>query len=289
MLRRILAGILAVAGTLAWCGTADAAGAIRLASHRALYEMTLDRTRSGSGIAGVAGEMAIEWLRACDGWTFQHQSSMSVEYTAGETVQLSTTATSWESFDGRHYRFSLRNLTDGEQSERIEGTAAVGGRAAGEAQLTAPKKRRFVLPGGTLFPVAHTREVLRRAMSGKPPTIFQAVVFDGMSEDGPMAATTTIGKGRRGDAAQHAAKGATQGAIGGSVAAALAGKERWPVSVAYFPMTGASPLPKQEIGMSLYADGVADDLLIGFDDFIVHARLAKLEYVESPRCDGRRR
>lgn len=258
---------------LAWSGAADSAGRTRLASHRALYEMTLDRSHSGSGINGVSGEMAVEWLRACDGWTFQHQSSMTVEFAAGETVELSTTATSWESFDGRHYRFSLRNLTDGEQSERIEGTAAVDGHdRAGQAELTSPKPQRFVLPAGTLFPVAHTREVLRRAMSGKPLTMFEAVVFDGMGDDGPMAATTTIGRERRGVAAK------------GTASAKLAGQKLWPVSVAYYPVASASPLPKQEIGMSLYANGVADDLLIGFDDFVVRAKLAKLEYVKAPDC-----
>lgn len=256
-----------------WSGAADAAGTTRLASHRALYEMTLDRSRSGSGISDVNGEMAIEWLRGCDGWTFQHQSSMTVQFAAGETIELSTTATSWESLDGRHYRFSLRNLTDGEQSERIEGKAAVDGRGrAGQAELTAPKLQRFVLPAGTLFPVAHTREVLRRAMIGKPPRMFEAVVFDGMGDDGPMMATTTIGREQRAAASE------------GAVKALLAGHRFWPVSVAYYPVDSASPVPKQEIGMSLYANGVAADLLIGFDDFVVRARLAKLQYVKAPSC-----
>ena len=278
MLRNVLAGLAIVFGALTWSGQAVARDAVRLASHRALYQMTLDRVHSGSNVTGVNGEMAIEWLRACDGWTFEHQSSMTVEFAAGETAQLSTTATSWEALDGLHYRFSMRNLTNGEESDRIEGTAVIGRPGgAGKADLTSPKARSFALPVGTLFPVAHTREVLRRALSDHAPTLFAAVVFDGMGDDGPLAATTTIGKQRLGDAAA------------GTPAAPLAGQAQWPVSVAYYPVGSSSPLPKQEIGMSLYANGVADNLLIGFDDFVVRARLAKLEYVSAPDCSGRSR
>lgn len=273
MVRTFLAGLMIVLAALGWSGQAAASDAVRLASHRAIYQMTLDRSHAGGGVTSVSGEMAIEWLRACDGWTFEHQSSMAVELAGGDSMQISTTATSWEAFDGRHYRFSMRNTSNGGESERIEGTAVIdrpGG--PGKAELTSPKPRRFALPAGTLFPVAHTVEVLRRAMSDHAPTMFPAVVFDGMGDEGPLAATTTIGKERRGDAAP------------GTPAAALAGKTIWPVTVAYYPVASKSPLPKQEIGMSLYANGVADNLVIGFDNFVVRARIAKLEFVKSPDC-----
>lgn len=267
--------IAAALSALAGAGAAASAEMPQLAPHRALYHMTLDRVHAGSGVGNVSGDMAIEWLRACDGWTFEHKSAMTVEFAAGESARLSTSATSWESFDGLRYRFLMRNRTNDEESEKIEGTAMIerpGG--GGKAVFTAPKPRTDVLPAGTLLPVAHTIEVLRTAMRTPRALIYPAVVFDGMGDDGPLNVTTTIGK-------------AGKGAVGGAKPAeGLAGRPLWPVHLAYFRLDSPDPKPKQEIGMWLYDNGVADNLVIGFDDFVVRARLVRLEYVTPPNCGG---
>jgi hypothetical protein len=264
---------LALVLTLFAPAVVSAAGEpLRLASHRALYDMTLQRVLPGSAVSNVQGEMVVEWLRACDGWTFEHKSVMTVSFAAGTSAKLVTGATSWESLDGRRYRFSLRNLTNGEESEKVVGTAALSGpRRTGQAEFVEPKRRTVALPAGTLFPVAHTVAVLRAARSPSPPLLFTRMLFDGMGDDGPFSATATIGKGMRAPASP------------GTPAAGLAGQRVWPVSLAYFPLASADPEPKQEIGMKLYANGVADDLTIGFDDFTVRARLARLEFVPPPR------
>ena len=123
--------------------------AAELASHRALYLMTLHFARSGSGISSVTGKMAVEWARTCAGWTFEHQSLIDVSFNTRDPVRLSTNATSWESLDGRQYRFSIRNLTNGKVTERVEGVAQlVAGGGPGRVTFTAPKPRTEKLPAG---------------------------------------------------------------------------------------------------------------------------------------------
>lgn len=264
---------VALGASLLAGATVGVAETMDLAPHRAVYHLALDRANAGSGVAAVRGEMAIEWLRGCDGWTFEHKSVMSIEFAAGEAIRLTTNATSWESLDGTAYRFSMRNLTGGTESDRIEGTARLDGPGgAGTAVLAAPKSKTYQLPAGALFPIAHTTEVLRRARAAAPPVLFSSVVFDGMGDEGPLSATATIGKMRRAEipAASPAAK--------------LAGEAAWPVHVAYYPIESPSPTPKQEIGMRLFANGVADDLTIGFADFVVRATLEKLEFVRPAKC-----
>ena len=59
--------MLAAALMLVVSGAAQAAP-IGLASHRALYDMTLKSASRGSDIAELNGQMLIEVIDVCDGW-----------------------------------------------------------------------------------------------------------------------------------------------------------------------------------------------------------------------------
>ena len=102
--------ILFLGSFLAAAATAQAAD---FAAHRALYDMTLKEARSGSGISSVTGKMAVEWKNSCTGWAFQYRSVIDVTFEEGDPVRLTSNATSWESSDGRDYRFDVRHDTNG--------------------------------------------------------------------------------------------------------------------------------------------------------------------------------
>ncbi len=245
--------------------------AAELASHRALYSMTLHSARSGSGISSVAGEMAVEWARTCAGWTFEHQSVIDVTFSARDPVRLSTNATSWESLDGLQYRFSVRNLTNGKVTERVEGVAqlvAAGG--PGRVTFTAPKRRTLKLSPGTLFPVGHSVEMI--ALAGRAPTMVTRTVFDGMSFDGAFQLSAALGAPT------------TRGADGGTGLQALAGRRYWPVQLAFFPVSSPAAAPEHEVGMHMYDNGISDELLVSFGEFTVRSRLTRLEILKPRVC-----
>src|SRR5215469_2772218 len=49
-------------------------GSIVLASHKALYTVTLTGTRAGSDYLDVSGKMILEFTDACDAWTTSQKS-----------------------------------------------------------------------------------------------------------------------------------------------------------------------------------------------------------------------
>lgn len=266
---RWLAALIALSVPLVSAAAQAPAGT--LSPHRAVYEMALLNARTGSGIADVRGEMAVQYLRDCQGWTFEHRSELEVAFVETGSIRLSTRATSWESVDSTLYTFSLRHASDGTETERIEGRARISEQEEGVAEFTAPKAQRFVLPRGTLFPVAHNDVVLAAAVRAGGPVTLSRHVFDGMGAEGPFEVNAIVGPAR-------------PAAVPNPAAEPLAGLAVWRLSLAYFPLAAPEAVPKHELAMRLYANGVADDLTIDFADFTVRAVLEKLELLDAPAC-----
>lgn len=257
----------------AFCLSSTAAGGVEFAAHRALYTMTLVSAEVGSGIAAVAGKMAVEWRNACTGWTFEYRSVIDVNFAERDPLRLSTTATTWESRDGRDYRFSVRHKANGEDTERIEGTAS--GRRnddRGRVEFTEPKPRRMALPAGTLFPIAHSSVIMEVLAKTSKPAFVSRMVFDGMDVEGLYLVSAAIGNALSGQEGVLPEDGS------------MSGMKSWPVDLAYFAAGSRKPEPSHEIQMHLYANGVADEMVMEFEDFTVRARIGRVELLPDPPC-----
>ena len=265
--------LLLLAGAFAGSLTAAApAVAVEFAPHQADYVLSLHSARQGSGILAVSGEMAADWSGSCEGWTFDHQFTLDVSYATGASARITSNVSTWESRDGREYRFNVRNLADDELTEAFEGSARVGPDGDGKATFEQPEGQTFELPKGTLFPVAHTLVLI--AQAAEAPTTVTRPVFDGLSDEGAYEISAVIGKAKAAPAAKD------------PVVGALSGHRSWPVTMAFFPVGSSDAQPEHEIAMRLYDNGVADEFLIRFDEFAVRAKLRGLKLETPARCNG---
>ena len=265
LIHLLFSGILSVAATTAPAG--------EFSAHRALYNLSLVQARSGSGISGVTGKMAVEWNNSCTGWAFQYRSVIDVSFDEGAPVRLVSNAASWESRDGRDYRFDVRHKTNGKEMEHIEGVAKLAdATGAGRTLFTHPKPLKIDLPAGTLFPVAHSLAIMRAAKNGKTPKFVSRTVFDGMDLKGLYQVNAVIAAAKR-----------SQTAIPDNNDV-MKGMPSWSVSLAYFTMNSDKSVPDHEIKMRLFANGVADDLIMDFEEFVVRARLNQIELLADPAC-----
>jgi hypothetical protein len=252
---------------------AAAVQASELAPHRALYDLSLEQARSGSGISAVSGEMAVEWVNSCTGWAFQYSSVIDVTFLEGEPVRLTSNATSWESSDGRDYRFDVRHKTNGTEMEHIEGVAKLNGPGgAGQTVFVHPESLKINLPAGTLFPVAHSLDIVRAAKTGKTPQFVTRTIFDGMDVKGLYQVNAVIGTVKP-----------SQRKLSANIDV-LKGMPSWSLSLAYFARDSNKSAPDHEIKMRLFANGVADDLIMDFEDFVVRARLSRIKLLDDPSC-----
>jgi hypothetical protein len=250
---------------------ADPASAQHFVPHRAIYEMSLHGSGRDSSIMSVDGEMALDWGETCEGWTLEHRLTFEIGVGGEQRIRLSTHVATWEARDGLSYRFNVRNLERDGNEERIEGSARLDGKGmGGTARYTSPEAKTVTLPPGTVFPTAHSDEVLARA--AEATVSFKRIVFDGLSTEGLFEASAVIGAPYpKGEPRREAEK-------------PLAGLRSWPTHIAFYRYGSADAAPDNEVSFRMYADGVADDMIIDFGQFKVLAVLKALELTPRPSC-----
>jgi hypothetical protein len=264
----LIARLAAAALMLTACVAATPAPAAHVAPHRATYELTLDSANPASDVVDVEGSMEFEWADSCSGWTVTQKSLMTVTYSSDQTADIGWSLLSWESKDGLKYRFLVRNLENGEMTDQYRGEASLDGPGrGGRAVYSLPSRKTVPLPAGTLFPTAHSLELLRRAEAGD--TLMWRMVFDGSDDKGLFGVNAVIGKPKPSDAT--------------GIASPLLAGPAWRIVLAYFAAEGQAAEPTNEQRLSIHDNGVVDELRIDYGNFRVLARLKQIAPLK-PTC-----
>jgi EipB-like len=260
---------------------AATAKSIKLAPHRAIYEMSLDTVRSGSGVTDLTGRMAFEITgTACEGYTQNMRFVMETTSRDGSSSTTDMRSSSWEEGLGLRYRFNTSNYRDQELSDATTGTATRSDKTSADTQveLTKPHKTEFKLPAQVMFPIQHSKLLVVAAEAGK--TVLEADVYDGSDKGEKVYATTSV--------------------IGRAVTAApassitkiknwerLNGLASWPVTISYFEKgkEKEDSLPVYEISFRYYANGVSENLAIDYGDFAIKGALKEIEFYDAAKCD----
>ena len=234
-----------------------------LAAHHAVYRLTLESSR-GDVVAG-GGSMDYEVTDACDGWATKQRLDMTVTNQSGQDVQMVTDYATWESKDGLQMRFLMTQLTDTAITEQVEGTASlVAPGGTGSIHYTKPEDKTVSLPAGTLFPTAHTEAIIAAAEHGKK--FITLPIFDGTGDKGTQDSSVVI---------------ANWNAAGPAPDPVLAALPSGRVRIAFYDRGGTSQKPDYEIGMKYWSNGVADDLLMDFSEFVMRGRLESFKVMPS--------
>lgn len=253
------ASVLVLGVMMMGAGTAP----VPLISHRALYDVTLENGVGLGGIVGADGRMVIEFSKSCDGFKTRQRMLADMSDVGQSTTRTDFVATTWESADGRNFRFDTLNA-DGANLDRLRGTAsrAAGGKA-GRAVYRDPKGMILPLPAGTLFPTEYLEGLIAAARSGA--STYVRNLFQGDSSDDVYEASAFIGNEERGPAKADAL---------------LKGVRSWPVAISYYVRKNETAA--YQAAFRLYENGVLSDLRISYPDFTLKGRLVKLQPIVSP-------
>jgi hypothetical protein len=233
---------------------------VPLAAHRALYQLTLASDREGHQIASAHGTMGYEVADVCDGWATRQRLRMTVTNSDGQDTDMDSDYATWESKDGLSFRFHMVQKSDAAITSQTDGSAHLtrtGGPGGVEYRL--PKEAKTDLPAGTLFPMMHTLAIINAAREGKK---FLALpLFDGTDEDGFEYSSIAILDWKPPFATDH------------QILTPLASTR---VRIAFFDNAKAASTPTYEVAMRYWENGVADDMLMDFEDFVMKAKLTEL-------------
>ncbi len=244
-----------------------AAHAAPLAAHHAVYTLTLDTSKE-QNVMAAHGTMAYDVTDTCAAWTTSQHLVIDITNKDGQDIHMVNDYATLETKDGIHLDFHTKQVTDQAVTEQLDGTATLersGGR--GQADYTSPQNNKVPLPEGTLLPMAHTNALLDAAMAGRK--FLSVPLFDGSGADGAQDTFVTI---------------ETWHPPAPQKWAALSTLPSGRVHISFFNRDTAAETPDYEIGMTYFANGVADQLAMNFGDFQMNGKLDQLDIHGAPHC-----
>lgn len=238
---------------------------ISLQPHKALYDINLVTTRSGSQIINIKGKMFYEWKPSCDAYITDHRFKLHYEYTDNPGMLITSDFSTYETFGGDSFNFSSRRKRDQELYEEYRGSADKNDKG-GKITYKIPQSESITLSDKSYFPMEHTVEMVRQALKGKK--FFNAIVFDGSDNDGPVEINTFIGKSVNALSLLEPSE---------ELDMSLLNNKAWNVQMAVFPLSDDSATSDYEMEMVFHENGIISDMLIDYADFSVTQKLVALE------------
>lgn len=252
----------------------EAKAATILTPHKALYDIQMVATRSGSPVINISGKMFYEWKPSCEGWITDHRFNLTYEYADSAPLQITSDFSTFEMYNGESFNFSARRSRDNALYQELRGRAlSASADKIGKATFSIPDDLSFELSPGAMFPMEHTVEIVQNALAGKK--FFNATVFDGSDEEGPVQINTFIGAPV--NALQKIAPSE-------NLDMSLLNNKAWKVRMAVFPTLKEEASSDYEMDIIFHENGVISDMLIEYDDFSVSQKLIALEPVEAQVC-----
>ncbi|MFA4995185.1 MAG: cell envelope integrity EipB family protein [Bdellovibrionales bacterium] len=249
-------------------------GSVRIAPHRAIYQMKLSSAKNGSNVSDVSGRMVFEWRDVCDGWAIQQRLQLHFSYADGSDQNLVSTELTWESKDSKRYSFNIRRITDGQETEVYRGKAVQNNDGIILVSYSAPEGISKKLPAGTLFPSAHTLLILQNALKGEK--FFSRLVFDGSDDVGSSNISAFILPRRTLKKEPEPITKAKKNPL--LVEAA------WPVHLAFFKIDTETGESDYEMDINLLPNGVAEHMNVDYGDFSITGNLEEAQALQTLNC-----
>lgn len=280
----LVLGLLAGGGArAAMPGTA--AGEI-LRPHRAIYELRLAESASGSGVTALRGRLVFSLQgSACAGYEQAMRLVTQMTDREGNNLVSDLRTSSSEDAGGQTYRFQSDTFRDDSLAETTAGEAHREGEEAIVVELSEPAARRERFEGRILFPIQHSLAMLAAARRGDE--LLDVRLYDGSDNGAKVYQATTVIGHDSGARDRSPAPGSGDGDDDRSRIAGLEKLPSWPMLVSYFePLSlPGEVVPAYEMGFRMFENGVVRDLRIDYGDFALDGELSKLEYLELTACE----
>ncbi|MFQ6017032.1 MAG: EipB family protein [Kiloniellaceae bacterium] len=238
---------------------------------RAVYDLSLGKSRSNRSISQAHGKLEFEWTDVCTGWTVSQRTRVQMTTGEGRVVEFGWTLNALEAKDGQRYRFFIRRFDADGGTVELRGEARLEGPGEGGVAIyTEPEAREIALPKGTLFPTGHSLLLIEAAEKNQMP--LWRLVFDGSGEEGLFGINAAL------------AQVLPSGSEVRFASPLLRGQKSWRMQLAFFGMDETAAAPEHEQALRLFANGVVDEMTLDYGDFSLNADLELLEPLPPPEC-----
>jgi hypothetical protein len=265
--------LLCLAASASSLAFADEAPVVPFLAHRAVYDLTLERSTGDKAPSAAKGRIAYEFTgSACEGYVTNFRQVTDLQPAEGGTRLSDMRSTSFEDGAAKTFRFKIDTSTDQVPQDSIDGAATRLPNGGLSVDLTQPKTDKFELPAGIVFPTQHLQVIIAAARKGDKQLSVQA--YDGSDNGHKVFDTfTVIGKAAEAPSSEP-----------GAQADALAKTRRWPVAISYFEPGKSDGAPSYVLAFDLYENGVSGALKLDYGDFVLAGTLVKFETLPATPC-----
>src|SRR5580700_10147787 len=149
------AAALIVGSLIGLPGLAPAQSATVLAPHRAVYDLTLTKTRGKRQISSVRGRILYDFNgSACEGYALQFRQVSEIDSGEGKVALSDLQATTWEDGDAKTFRFNSKNTVNDRVVDSVDGNAERSTSEV-EVKLNKPDEKKLDLTAKIVFPTEH--------------------------------------------------------------------------------------------------------------------------------------
>lgn len=272
-----------------------AAEAVHLAPHRAVYDLSLSGSSGTRAVESARGRIVFDFTGdACKGFALQYRQVTVLESSESGTRTSDLRNTTFETGDGRSFRFRTQSDLNGKAAAPVDGNAERGDKGL-DITLKQPKRGEMAVPGEVLFPAAHMKRLIEAARAGQSTVAVK--VFDG-SDDGRKVYDTLAVIGPQRVAAKpdakpdsgtpDASKPASSKPASAPVEAplrdgAMASMPHWPVTLSYFSPGEGERTPVYVLAFDLYENGVSGALRLDYGEFSLKGELSRVDLMPESR------
>jgi len=279
-LKSVVPACAAIVGALALGGgAAHAAANAPFMAHQAVYDLSLLKTRGGASIDNARGRIVYDFSgSACEGYNSEFRQVSELDNGEGKKTISDLSSTSWESADGKTYRFKIDTRMNDNDSTNVDGVAERSGDHI-TVKLKQPAAKTFTLDSNTVFPTEQIRRIIAAARDGK--SLLELTVYDGSDTGEKLYNTlTVIGKPIAGDQATNPDPTTKNDK--------MKTLTRWPVTVSYYDRdaktNSGEQTPVYAMSFELYENGVSRKLVLDYNDFVIAGAVDKFEPKDSKPC-----
>jgi hypothetical protein len=252
------------------------AAPVKLASHRAVYDLSLLKTGQEKQIESANGRIAFEFFGSeCVGFNYTSRQITNMFDGEGANKHIDMRVHNFENAAGTVLKFKS-TMRDGNQAmTQAEGRAFRDEGGEISINLHRPRLLKLDLDGKAVFPTSHTRELIESAQRGEH--FASTKIYDG-SEDGVkiydvvaiIGSPVVAGSDLRVDEVMRKA--------------GLANMKRWPVHLSYFEQEKGERLPAYQLKYDLFENGITTSLVFMFASFSLKADLVHFEALPVKAC-----
>ena len=241
--------------------------------HIGFYELKLYKRAPSSTISNIQGRLVAEWSHSCHGWSSKQKMVLIMKDLSGKKINSQVNANSFESLDGKIYKFFSKSIVGGKVIEVVRGKVKRAARGMpGIATYELPLNKTIKLPGKTMFPYEHTLSIID---SGKIGTRQKSgYYFDGSQPNISPKKSTLIILGK--------ARAPSEGL--GIGLGKITERKWWRVRLALFSKNKNKISPEFEMTQDIQDNGVVRKFIFDYRNFSMTATLIKIQELDQASC-----